>query len=121
MKVLTFGQNYNFSNVEISDEENNENEDISFFDEENICENDKEKKGKILMKNKNKKFEKNNKNKNNGNKNFLNKNKSKMNVNNTNNISNKEKMIIDLINSKDIKNKAKFKFADFEGFVKKFL
>lgn len=109
MKILTFGQEYNFINTNVSDDEDLNEEEKSL----------KGKKGNLLIMN--------NKN-NSSNFNFPNEGKilKKAKTKKTfeepkNKIDSEREKIINLLNNIDLKPRGKFKFADFEGFVNKFL
>ena len=132
MKILTLGQEYNFTNVNISDEEN-------FDEEEKLFKGKKDKNFNLLIMN-----SLNNKNNTN---NFTNEEKIfKKSKNLNKKINNESKSIltptvnqvtyennkldsldsgrdkiIELLSNMNLKSRGKFKFADFEGFVKRFL
>lgn len=130
MKVLTFEPNYNFKNINNSDEENFEEEEKLFKGKK-----DKDKKGNLLIghnkalsnnfnfPNEGKIVKKKSKQVNNNNnlKNFMNNDSENNNENEKNKIDSGRDKIIKMLNSMDVKSRGKFKFADFEGFVNKFL
>jgi hypothetical protein len=118
MKILSMNQNYNFINVNNSDDENYE-------EEEKLIKGKKDKKGNLLIMNS--LNYKNNINIINNEEKILKKSNKFNKIINEDLVITKDKIesdrdkIIDLLKNIDLKPKAKFKFADFEGFVKRFL